>query len=177
MVKKTQYEEMMCRLGGKNEEDRHSIRCDLIESVYQLRDNPDTRFVYDMFYDLHGGGEFQRDAAIEAMVNGWSRDENGRLPFGRKIHGYQWFETEAKGASDRIARILESAVTELRNRRNKEADEDKRKKELRDSLRNQGYKKMWVKIETGFLGSATVDIFDGKMYLKVVGGQIEMRKA
>ena len=130
-----------------------------------------------MFYDLNGGGEFQCDAAIMAMVNGWSRDENGRLPFGRKIHGDQWFTTEAKGASDRIAKIIESAVIELRNRRKKKADEDKRKKELRKSLKSQGYGKMWVKIETGHLGSTTVYIFDGKLYLKVEGSPIEMRKA
>ena len=177
MVKKTQYEKMMCRLGGRNEEDRYKIRCDLIDAVNQLRHDPDTRFVYDMFYDLNGGGEFQQDAAIMAMVNGWSRDENGRLPFGRKINGDQWFTTEAKGASDRIARILESAVIELRNRRMEKADEDKRKKELRKSLKNQGYKKMWARIEIGHLGSTTVDIFDGKMYLKVEGSPIEMRKA
>lgn len=176
MVKNTQYEKMMCRLGGRNEKDRQSIRYDLIEAVNRLRDNPDTRFVYEMFYDLNGGGEFQCDAAVMAMVNGWSRDENGRLPFG-KIHGDQWFETEAKGASDRIARVIESAVIELRNRRMEKADEDKRKKELRKHLKSQGYKKMWVRIETGHLGSTTVYIFDGKLYLKVEGIPIEMRKA
>ena len=59
----------------------------------------------------------------------------------------------------------------------KETHEDERKKEIRKSLKGKGYKKMWVKIEIGHLGSTTVDIFDGKLYLKVEGIPIEMRKA
>ncbi len=176
-MKETHYDEMMNRLGGSNEAYRRVIRDELISAVIGLREDPNAKFVYDRYNDLHGGGEFQPDAAIMAMVNGWTRDEKGRLPFGLKINGKQWFETVQKNSSHRIAGILESAVIELRNMRKKEADEDKRKKELRKSLKSQGYGKMWVKIETGHLGSTTVYIFDGKLYLKVEGIPIEMRKA
>ena len=176
-MKGTHYEEMMNRLGGADEGHRRVIRDELISAVIGLREDPDAKFVYDRYNDLNGGGEFQSDAAIMAMVNGWTRDEKGRLPFGLKIKGKQWFETVRKNSSQRIARILESAVIELRDRRKKEADEDKRKREIRKYLKSRGYKKMWVKIETGHLGSTSVDIFDGKLYLKVEGVLIEMRKA
>lgn len=56
-------------------------------------------------------------------------------------------------------------------------EDEKRKRKLRESLRAKGYGKMWAKIEMGPLGSTAVDIFDGKLYLKVEGSLIETRKA
>ena len=122
-------------------------------------------------YALHGGGELALDAALEAAVNGWKRDEKGNLPSFHMTYdkcmdkdGKLWFQQDAPDSKDLYTKDL---VEEVRKIQEEEAAEVERKRNLRKlqkSRRNNGFKRMWCKIEEGMLGSVTVEIVhEGKV--------------
>lgn len=139
----------------------------LISAALRLKDKK----LSENIYALHGGGELALDAALEAAVNGWKRDEKGNLPSFHMTYdklmgkdGKLWFQQDAPGSKDLYTKDL---VDEARKMREEEAAEMERKRNLRKlqkSRRNNGFKKMWCKIEEGMLGSMTVKIVrEGKV--------------
>ena len=63
---------------------------------------------------------------------------------------------------------VQAYLDEVKARTAREMEARKKRKEIREmkkSLRSSGFEERWCKVETGMLGSATVDILiDGKMH-------------
>lgn len=122
-------------------------------------------------YALHGGGELTIDASLEAAVNGWKRDEKGNLPSYHMTYGQcmgnggkLWFQQDAPGSKDIYTKDLVDEVRKMREEEEEEVERKRNLRKLQKSRKNNGFKKMWCKIEEGMLGSVTVKIVrEGKV--------------
>lgn len=122
-------------------------------------------------YALHGGGELAFDAAVEAAVNGWKRDEKGNLPSFHMTYdkcigkdGKLWFQQDAPDSKDLYTKDLVEEVRKIREEEAAKVERERNMRKLQKSRRNNGFKKMWCKIEGGMLGSVTVEIVcEGKV--------------
>ena len=124
---------------------RMELRNDLLSAVWRLEDTVNDGVLQE-FVRMHAGGEFQQDAAMEAVINGWRRDASGKLPVceAKRLCNPQWFEHNAPDANNVAMNALYKAVVDLRKSRE---SEDARRKTLRKrskSLSGAGYRKMWV---------------------------------
>ena len=185
MEPQSNFSRLCEKFGANNSRQRMELRDDLLQAVWRLADTVNDD-VCRAFVRMHAAGEFQQDAAMEAVVNGWRRGANGKLPIdeAKRLRDPGWFEHNAPDANDVAMNALYKAVVDLRESRE---SEDARRKALRKrskSLSGAGYRKMWVNPDhmkklAGFLSSANKESFRIKMEDGVVcveevqGGQNE----
>ena len=163
MNAKSNYMRLFERLGACSRLEQRALRDDLIHAAYNL-EGTEHDDVYRAFMCMHAYGEFQLDAAIEAVINGWRRTKDGHLPdSGKTANGSMWFEVNSPSADDVAMNALADAVEELRSVRLEDAKLAKAKRMLSKRLHDEGFMKMWVKVDTGMLGVSDIDIIaDGR---------------
>lgn len=172
MKAKSNYMRLFERLGACNTLEKSALRDDLIRAVHSLR-GTEHDDVYRAFMFMYAGGEFQQDAAIEAVINGWRRVKEGCLPGrGKTADGSLWFEVNSTSADDVAMNALADAVEKLRSVRLEDAKRAKAKRMLSKRLHDEGYRKMWVKVNTGMLGVSDIDIIEDGQKITYAGAQM-----
>lgn len=172
MNTKSNFMRLLERFRACDTSKRMALRDDLIHAVYNLR-GTEHDDVYRALVCMHAGGEFQRDAAMEAVINGWRRTKDGRLPgSGKTANGSMWFEVNSPSADDVAMNALADAVEKLRSVRLEDVKRAKAKRMLSKRLHNEGYRKMWVKVNTGTLGVSDIDIIADGRKVTYAGAQM-----
>ena len=171
MKAKSNFMKLLERFGACNTPKRLALRDDLIHAVYSLR-GTEHDDVYHAFMSMHAGGEMQQDAAIEAVINGWRRTKGGCLPgSGKTADGSMWFEVNSTSVDAVAMNALADAVEAQRSVRLEDAKRAKAQRMLSKRLHDEGFRKMWVKVDTGMLGVSDIDIIDGGQRITYTGAQ------